>query len=269
MKTRTALPWFGSDASLSAELASYLDACDHVTIVQVGGAGILQHIKAKGIVANDLHRRAVDFYLVASGQLGGASQRELVDRCKRTLSHPAAIDAAVALREGADIVDRAWSLWAECWIGRKGKGGTKSQGGKPSVRRRANGGNNATRIVSAADDLQDWAAHFKRCEWTCEGFRECLDKVADDPTCGMYLDAPWVSAGKSYLHSYTEQDHRDQADCLRRFEQSPILVRYGDEALIHELYPVSDGWHWHSVESRTQAGTAIPEVWISKRCEVE
>lgn len=267
MKTKSALSYFGSDSEVASELAAMLDHCKHVTIPFCGGLSILPHMKARAIVANDLHSHAVTFYRVLSGRHGEAMQRSLIDRCQKTLSHPAEMeDAAYLLSRDnthATQLDRAWAFWAQCWISRKGKGGTNNQrrSGLPSVRRTANGGTNATRIRAAADDLPAWAKQFERCEWESVCFRELLPKVADNPRCGIYCDPPWIGAGRDYLHTFDEKDHRDLRALLERFKETTVVVRYGDDGWIRAMY---DGWTVIDAESRTQANTPVGEIWLVK-----
>lgn len=187
LKTKSALSYFGSDSEVASDLASLLDHCKHVTIPFVGGAAILPHLKARAIVANDMNEQAINFYRVASGWYGEPIQSLLVKMCQQTLSHPTELEWAQSFLNGnAMPFQKAWAYWAACWIGRKGKGGTKHLGGMPSIRRTAVGGNNATRIRAAADDLTEWARHFERCEWESVCFRELLPKVADRDDCGIY-----------------------------------------------------------------------------------
>ena len=272
MKTKSALSYFGSDSEVAGQLAGLLDHCKHVTIPFVGGAAILPHLKARGIVANDLNWHALNFYRVMSSKL---CRQELIDMCQTTLSHPGELDLANKILAEPHVSSThvssthvasthvAWAYWALCWIGRKGKGGTKHMVGMPSVRRTANGGNNATRIRAAANDLQEWATHFERCEWESVDFRSLLAKVADRPDCGIYCDPPWIGAGRNYLHTFSEQDHRDLCDQLGLFLSATIVVRYGDDPLLREIYTEPE-WTWIETESRTQANKVRGEVWIVK-----
>lgn len=268
MKTKSALSYFGSDSEVAGQLAALLDGCSHVTIPFVGGASIIPHLKARAIVANDKHHAVITFYRVMSGRLGVQSRDRLIEMCQKTLSHPGEMDLSKTLLEinHATFEAKAWAFWAQCWIGRKGKGGTKHMGGMPSVRRTAEGGTNATRITAAAGDLEAWAEHFKRCEWTEEDFRDCLTKVADKPKCGLYIDAPWVGAGRNYLHEFHIDDHIDLAEELDRFEVATVVIRYGDHEAIRELYPAAK-WNWISAKSRTQSNAVRDEFWIVRNVE--
>lgn len=83
---------------------------------------------------------------------------------------------------------------------------------------------------------------------------------------GIYSDPPWPDAGEEYLWRFTEQDHRDLAAILNRFERIRIVVRYGDHPLIRELYTPEDGWSWIECETRNQGNNAVKEALIVKRC---
>ena len=262
LKTKSALSYFGSDSEVACELAAMLDHCKHVTIPFVGGASILPHLKARAIVANDLHRAALNFYRHMSAP---ETRDELIRLCRATLSHPGEIeDAKAILGRNAGTTFEAWAFWALCWIGRKGKGGTKHQGGLPSVRRTASGGTNATRIRVAARDLGIWAKEFERCEWESVDFRALLPKVADRPDCGIYCDPPWVGAGRNYLHEFSEHDHYELAAELHRFEATTVLIRYGDAPLIRELYSASE-WNVIEASSRDQCNARKGEIWITNQ----
>ena len=258
MTTKSALSYFGSDSRVAPQLASLLDHCKHVTIPFCGGLSILPHLKARAIVANDLHELAINFYRM----LSSGHRPALIEMCQKTLSHPFETRLAQSIIRdglGSDKLVQAWAFWAVCWLGRKGKGGTKHQGGSPSVRRTPAGGTNASRIRAAANDLEAWAKQFERCEWESVCFRELLPKVADREDCGIYVDAPWVGAGDRYLHPFTRQDHEDLAAELSRFLETTVLIRYGDAPLIRELY--SD-WHIIDAESRDQCNKMKSELWI-------
>lgn len=263
MKTKSALSYFGSDSEVAGSLAALLDNCSHVTIPFVGGASILPHLRARAVVANDLNGLAVNFYRVMSGWYGTKMRDDLIHRCQTTLSHPDNMTLALEqLHMGVCPFETAWSYWAACWIGRKGKGGTKHLGGVPSVRRSAKGGTNASRIRAAANDLTEWAKHFERCEWESVDFREVLVKVNDHWSCGVYCDPPWVGAGRDYLHAFTYQDHLDLSIALSRFERATVVVRYGDDPLIRTLY---GRWRLIEAQSRTQANADCQEIWITNK----
>lgn len=265
MKTKSALSYFGSDSEVAGQLAALLNHCRHVTIPFCGGMSILPHLTARAIVANDLNSNAINFYRILSGREGESPKLRLIEACQRTLSHPEEQKEAVRGTDSCCRTTSAWAYWATCWIGRKGKGGTTAEGdGMPSVRWTASGGTNASRIRAAADDLPAWAKHFERCEWLCEDFRTLLPKVRDDVACGIYCDPPWRGLGDKYIHRFTDDDHSDLRDQLERFTKTTVVVRYGDDPYIRELYSAYP-WCITEAESRTQSNAVKGEIWITKK----
>ena len=266
MKTKSLLSYFGSDSEVAADIGSRFNHCDHVTIAFAGGLGVLPFVTARGIVANDLNDRAINFYRCLKNP---ETRPFLINRCARTLSHPSELAVARdVLQTSKECVELAWAYWVMCWVGRKGQGGTKTltKAKTPSIRRKANGGNNASRLQTVIADLDVWAVHIARCEFESDCFRIQLPKVADDATCGIYADAPWVVAGKNYEHPFVEQDHRDLAAQLSRFVNSTVVIRYGDDPLLRSLYPEPD-WTWIANTSRTQANKVRNEVLICRNTE--
>lgn len=261
LKTKSALSYFGSDSEVAADIAAMFDDCNHVTIPFCGGLSILPHLKARAIVANDLHAFAINFYrMMSSGH-----KDTLIHMCQKTLSHPWEMEHAQDLLRdglGSDKLVQAWAFWAVCWLGRKGKGGTKHMGGMPSIRRTATGGTNASRIRAAANDLHEWARQFERCEWECVSYDELMPKIADRPENGVYCDPPWVGAGRNYLHSFTIDDHLRLRDHAGSFLRAKVVIRYDDTEFIRDTYR---GWNIIEAESRTQSNAVKGEVWITNR----
>ena len=261
MKTKSALSYFGSDSEVAGELAAMLDHCRHVTIPFVGGASILPHLKARAIVGNDKNRQAINFFRQMSDD---QNKHEVIRLCRRTLSHPSEIEDAQAIVESqrAETALDAWAYWAVCWIGRKGKGGTVNEGGVPSIRWAADGGNNASRIKAAAEDLEKWSEHFRDCEWTQTDFREVLLKVKDRNDCGVYCDPPWIGAGDSYRYSFVRRDHEDLYSLVNEYDNATVALRNGDDPFIRSLYC---GWNIIEASSRTQSNSVKGEIWITNK----
>lgn len=259
MKTKSCLSYFGSDSQVAKDIATIMSPCKHVTIPFCGGMSILPYLSARGIVANDKHELVINFYKTLKGE----QRQGLIDLCQQTLSHPSEIADAqeVVSNPSSSALQRAWAFWAICWIARKGKGGTSGNPGLPSVRRTADGGNNATRIRAAADDLEEWAKLIEKCEFESVCFRELIPKVAEDRTCGIYCDPPWPNLGKHYLHQFTESDHLCLFNMLDRFRETRVVVRYGDCEFIRDLYK---SYKIIDAASRNQANDTKGELWIVK-----
>lgn len=275
LKTKSPLSWAGSDSEVCEQLAARLNDCKHVTITFCGGLSILQYLTARTIVCNDKNAGAINYYRHAKGVFGEECRQNLRERCANTLSHPQELeDAAERVNHPAYSGSwiAAWAFWVQCWLCRKGTGGTKSQGaGMPSVRRTAEGGNNASRLQAVIHDLDTWAEHFKRCEFECLDYEEQLAKVADKQGCALYIDSPWVGAGSMYKHSFSNskkdkagQQHKHLRDCLSRFKKTKVLVRYDDDPLVRLLYP-EEHWTIEQAECRDRCNVQKPELWITNK----
>lgn len=262
MKTKSALSYFGSDSEVAPALADLLNDRAHISIPFVGGASILPHLTARAIVCNDLNRDAIRFYRMLSGEYGESLRVQLLNRCRRTLSHPSELERAIHCIESGSLLGKAWGYWAMCWLGRKGKGGTDHLvNNSISVRWTAVGGTNASRLKAVKEDLEIWVEHFRRCEWTEMPFAAFLKKVKDDPKCGLYCDPPWVDAGDAYQHKFTANNHIALELHLRRFKKTKVLIRYGDHPSIRELYRKK--WHIREAVSRDQRNKVKGEIWIT------
>lgn len=266
MKTKSCLSWFGSDSEVAAELAKMLDHCQHVTIPFCGGCAIIPHLKAGVILCADIHDAAINFYRVLSGVHGNIDRDMLIEHCSNTINHPSELELAKQWEYEGSPSARAWAFWAQCWLPRKGRGGTRNQGANDtiSVRYGPGGGDNASRITKVAEELLLWSKELKRCSFIRKDFRELIPKIHDHSKGGIYADPPWVIAGKEYLHSFSENDHRDLAVCLSRFKQTTVVIRYGDEPLIRDIYQEPQ-WRWIDAEARTQSNAVKSEVWITNR----
>jgi len=265
MKTKSPLSYFGSDAQVAEEIAAYFQSCNHITIPFVGGASILPFLKDKRIVANDLNEFAINFYKVASGRFGDGPVKRLILECSSTLSHPSEIMRAAHLvtnHKHAGWQELAWAYWALCWVGRGGNGGTSklTDQTKPSFRMTNSGGSNASRINTAAEELSQWAACMKNCEWTCMEFSHLIPKVRDNSTSGIYADPPWYTTGDAYLYTFTTFQHVLLAELLNDFNNARILIRYDDCGFIRNLYP---GWNILEKGTRNQGNRKVPEIWLA------
>lgn len=272
-----ALPWFGSDATVSDRYAALLADCKHVTVPFCGGLSIVSRLveTASEIVCNDKHHHAINLYAVLSSPLFRGQMIESLERmpfsqalleqaqeiCKRVGPRTTWPDAALATQ-----------YFVTCWMGRSGKAGTDAEfSGRLAMRWDAGGGSSPLRFQTAVRSIQEvWGPICERCSFVCLDWRDVLKKVKDDPANGIYLDAPWVGAGDDYRHKFTEQDHRDLADALCRFDQTKVVLRYDDNPLVWQLYGgQSDAWVWRvkTLVSRNQANNGVGELCITNFTE--
>ena len=151
------------------------------------------------------------------------------------------------------------------WMARGGSGGTDKEFEQAmSIRWKSGGGDSAVRFRSATASLAGWQKVMRLCTFTTmdafDFLAECMKR--DIPENGIYVDAPWPEDGDNYKHKFGVGQQRLLADVLAAFEQTRIVVRYGDHPLIRELYPAPK-WTWHDVSGRTQANSVKSEVLLT------
>lgn len=262
------LPWFGADTTVAKQYAALLDDCKHVTVPFCGGLSIVAHLveTANEIVCNDKHGLAINFYTcIADPEL----RADLLERLHRVPFHQALLAEAQEMCRAHDVIESsdvvmAFHYFVTCWMGRSGRSGTKSEfSGGLAMRWDAGGGSSPLRFQTAVRSIQDvWGTICERCSFVCMDWSEILDRVKDDPACGVYVDAPWPSVGDDYVHQFIEADHRWLKRALTEFKKTKIVIRYGDNPLIRELYG-SGFWHIRQIGSRDQANGDVAEICIT------
>lgn len=265
-KTTTALaPWYGSNRMLGSEVGLELGKLDWVGIPFAGGMSELLHIKARGMLVNDLHRDVINLARVVKDD---EFFKWFVDEAADAPFHPDVLaNAQAELREwgkppGIHYIDaqRALKYFICCWMGRSALPGTGAEyHGNLAVRYTASGGGSNVRYRSAIDSLTAFHTVLQAAEFTVEDFSEFLEKCHDRAGHGIYVDAPWPDDGDGYQHRFTVNDHHELAGMLQRFKLTRVVVRFGDHPLIRELY---SGWNWRMLTSRTQANGAKAEALI-------
>lgn len=84
-------------------------------------------------------------------------------------------------------------------------------------------------FFAGSKDVRVWNVDFR------EVFRR-VDKLSDKHLKRFYYcDPPYVQQGKGYTNSFTEQDHRDLADLLRK-TKVPWVLSYDENPLVRDLY---------------------------------
>jgi hypothetical protein len=170
--------------------------------------------------------------------------------------------AAIVGDEAAPDVCWAADYFIASWMGRGGQAGTAGEfEGGMSVRWSATGGDSCRRFRSATETLDAWCTALRDWNFVTVDAFEFLETVKDLPSHGLYLDPPWPGPGDGYRHTFGEREQRALAKELAGFENTRVVVRYGEHPLIREIYPASR-WNWIRQTSKSQAGGAVEEVLI-------
>lgn len=260
MKIKTLAPWYGGNRMLAAEVGKALAGCEWVGIPFAGGMAEIPLIRARTIVANDLHRGVMSLAAYVREDCEGLQQV-----LRTLLFHPdTLLEAQEILRaEGFESTNRVAIAYFVCaWMTRSGSAGTDAElTSKVALRWEAGGGDSAKRYQSAIDSLGAWAVELRRCTFSMLDCFEFFDKCKDRERHGIYCDPPFPGPGDKYTHKFDEGRHRRLAERLSQFRHVRVVCRFYDHPLIRELYPEGD-WKWLRFTGRNQANNATPEVLV-------
>ncbi len=256
-------PWYGGNRLLAEHVGRALDGCEWVGIPFAGGMAEIAEIKARTIVANDLHGGVIELarWLGESDQPG---VQDLQLCLRRQLFHPDSLAYAQHKLQCCDWNDRevAVAFFVVAWMTRSGTAGTDAEKtAKLCLRWEAGGGDSRKRYDSAIDSLPYWSEQFQRCTFSTLDCFEFLRKCKDRPRHGIYCDPPFPGPGDKYTHTFSEADHLLLAARLEEFTEARVVIRYYDHPLIRELYPAPH-WTWTHLEGRKQTNDSAPEVLI-------
>ncbi len=267
-KVTALVPWFGSNRTHAHRSAELLEGCKLICVPFAGGFCEVAHLKCNTLLISDKHHRLMNLAEVVSDETKCLQLREELDR--RVFHQQELWDSQNRLREGSerckDVMAAADYFYC-CWCTRNGLAGT---GGELtsglSYRLDGCGGDSCKRYRSAVEALEDWHQHLKRATLLCTDGIELLRKLKDDKTSGIFCDSPWPQDGDLYEHSFTEEKQVELRDCLLRFQQTRIVVRFGVHPLIDQLYPESL-WKRHLIEGRTSQQRAMgsKKEWLLER----
>jgi DNA adenine methylase len=272
MRKVTALaPWYGSNRTNSKRVGKLLAGCEWVGIPFAGGMCEIPHIRARTIMANDLHRGIIRLANEVTNNC-----HVLQKHLRAQLFHP---DTLATAQQEFFVQDHdpdeprcsfqlAAHYFTIAWMTRSGTAGTNGEKtGKLALRWDAGGGDSAKRYHSAIDSLQYWCQEFQRCTFTCLDAFEFLDKCKDRAKHGVYCDPDFVDEGAKYTHNcgksgeQREAWHDRLADRLAKFQSTRIVVRAYDCDFVRVCYP-NNHWLWHEFTGRKQTNVDAAEVLL-------
>lgn len=285
MKVTAIAPWFGSNRKLAENVGKVMGRQNWIGVPFAGGMCELPHLKARTIVANDLHRHVINMARVmADGELGPSLYRKL----RRYVLHP---DSVIIAQQRCELRDRNMQaacdlhggvdrdriragesvepdlMWAEdyfvsCWFARSHSAGSKDEfSNGMSVRWNASGGDSAKRVQSAIRSLPAWRRALRATTFVTMDALEFLGKCKDEAGHGIYCDPPFPGPGDRYKHTIDEEYQGRLAECMAGLTAARVVMRFYDHPLIRKLYPES-GWRWNRYVGRTQANKEAPEILL-------
>lgn len=257
------LPYFGGNRTLAHAVGEELAGAAWVAVPFAGGMPELQFIDAPAVVVSDIHRDVINLAKVAADEWTGPI---LYRRLKRLAYHPDILAESQAYCRAAQYtppsVNAAFHYFVAAWMGRSAQTGTDREfGGKLPVRYTSSGGDSVTRFRSAVRGLLQFRRIAARCNFLIADAFDILANVVDDPRHMIYCDPPFPGAGEAYRHKFTADDQRRLAAAVGRFERARVVMRFYDDPLIRELYPLPR-WHWSHAIAKTQGNTERGDLLI-------
>ncbi len=258
------VPWFGSNTRLAKQVGELFGALRWCGVPFCGGCSELKHIETRIGVANDLHGLAMNLYqVIASPILCDELVGILMNQPYHADNLVRAQERCHSLDGSGGSVEAAADYFMASWMGRKGKAGrTDEYCGNLAVRWSSEGGDPVMEYNNAVAGLYFWRDLFKNWAFLSIDAFKFIGKVKDQMGHGLYIDAPWPEAAGEYKHTFGESTHRSMATILGQFRDTKVLIRFGDQPLIRELYPQSQ-WRWRTFESKNQGHKTISDVLIS------
>lgn len=267
MAIKAIAPWFGSNRVLPERVADELGDLKWCGVPFMGGAPELAHIRTRAGVANDLHCHVVNLARVIK-----VSGDQLVRRLEGVLFHPDELDQAQArcasraqsLAAHDYFPDLAWAAdyFIACWMGRGGSAGKRDELYQSlALRYTSSGGSSARRWQSAIGSIRAWSKALSVWEFTRDDGLNVLARCKDEVGHGLYIDAPWPTAGHDYAVRFGDDRQAALAEALAQFQQTRVVIRFNDHPLIQRLYPESR-WTWLRQSSTNQQGNEVAEVLI-------
>lgn len=263
--------WFGTFGMHAEQPGLELGKLEWAGIPFAGSMCEIPHIKARTIIANDLHPHLINYALVIAHPELGRKLRQTV--CRLPL-HAKVLEAGqrycIAKEKSCvqpDLLnpDLEWAInyHVATWMGRASKAGTKGEfKGGLSVRYEAGGGDSAVRWSNAGRGIAVWRRIFiPRVTFSCiDGFK-FLAKCKDQEGHGLYLDPTFPDAGDPYKFKLDLKHHEQLASDMAKMKRTRVVMRFYDHPLIRKLYS-AHRWNWRFLEGRKQTNETAPEVLL-------
>lgn len=179
------------------------------------------------------------------------------------------IDGSPPPADGVVDLDRAYDFLVYSWQGRNGTIGARTESTSYCVRYTNNGGHAATRWRRVAESIPWWNERLRDATVLQRDIFAVLPKIPDVKGTVIYIDPPYIEKGAKYIHDFTDTDHLQLCQAVRRFKRTRVVISYYDHPDVRTMYP---GWTFVdcsttkslvSAGKRDQRGTTkAPEVLI-------
>lgn len=282
MKITAIVPWFGSKRTLAPAIVHQLGKHSYYF---EGCAGSMSVLLAKQPseheVVCDLHGALTNLAWCVQEELVA---HKLYERLQRVLYNDdlyklskewlAEFEARHDNAHGPQAAhpDWAYHYFVASWMGRNGVSGTARVNYQIATRWTKGGGSGPGRFRAAVESIPAWHDRIRNVHILRRSLFDVLPKLQDDRDLAIYADPPYlpdtVAGNSKYLCDFSEADHQQLAEQLRRFKSARIVVSYYQSPTLKKLYP---GWtvldcsrqkHLHVQNKRGMGRNEAPEVLL-------
>ena len=273
------IPYYGGDRDVVDYYADPLLDCQHVTIPFCGGCSMIYRLSEHDAAAQHINASDLNWYAVNLGRvLANKETREeflfyiefmpLADvEMQSSISRliQQSLNLKDLVKRGGCSTHLAVCYFATAWQGRSGAAGTGREGVQTQCSKRwiPSGGSSAKRWVSAIDAVREvWGSMQATTTFCNRSAFDLLPDVQDSRDCGIYCDPPWFDVGDKYAFPFLPTDHLKLCEQLGRFEQTRVVIRYGADDRVRQIYSDASRWTITEISSRNQANNSVDELLI-------
>ena len=236
MKIKAIVPYFGAKRKIASKIIEYIGKHRVYWEPFCGSMAVLMLKKPCEMeMVNDLHGDLINLARVIQDKELGF---KLYDKLSRTLY------AEQFFREAKESwisgngcpLDRAYDYFVASWIGLNGVSGTERCNCQFALRWCRGGGQGARRWRSVVESMPAWHKRLANVVIVNRDAFEILENIKDERDTVIYCDPPYLEKSDKYVHDFTEAQHEQLSQSLRRFSKARVVVSYYDDPRLDNLY---------------------------------
>ena len=236
MKIKAILPYFGSKRKIASQIVELFGSHRVYWEPFCGSMAVLMLKKPCEMeTVNDLHGDLINLAKVIQDKELGF---KLYDKLSRTLY------AEQLFREAKESwisgngchLDRAYDYFVTSWMGLNGVSGTERCNYQFALRWCRGGGQGARRWRSVVESMPAWHKRLQNVVIVNRNAFKILENIKDERDTVIYCDPPYLEKSDKYVHEFTEEQHEQLAQALRRFTKARVVVSYYDDPRLESLY---------------------------------
>lgn len=263
MKIKAILPYFGGKRNLAPKIVETLGTHRVYWEPFCGSMAVLMlKPPCKMETVNDLHGDLINLAKVIQDKKLGF---ELYDKLSRTLYVEQLFrEAKQRWMSGTngEPIDRAYDYFVVSWMGMNGVSGTVRSNYQFALRWCRGGGQGARRWRSVIESMPAWHKRLANVVIVQRDAFEIIDNIKDERETVIYCDPPYFDKSDKYVHDFTESQHEQLAQSLKRFDKARVIVSYYDDPKLELLYEgfekIGLGANYASLRNATRGAKKKP-----------